>query len=235
MGRIDWFFEHEANFFETRLHRLVVEIYRLAKEQLDLVYEKELDESKLDPTLSEDPDAQYGYENYLRGERLSQERALATMALAMLGSLVDSFLDEARLRLDATTFPIEGTYPGKSILLKRVSEYKERFGIDLVGMEGFEGVREVVLARNSCIHNGGHPSTDYMEQTNQRLLEEVDLLMRFFHPTLGAEDRVINFSFQSLKEIVSEISKFADSLHKSLNAVRLEKISRPPLSNGSSN
>jgi hypothetical protein len=233
MGRPDWFFEHEAKFFETRLHRLVVEIYQLAKEQLDRVYEKELDDAKRDPNLAEDPDAQYGYENYLKGERLSQERALATMALAMLGPLVESFLDEARLRLDKQSFPAEKEYPGKSTLLKRVSEYKARFGIDLPSLAGFEAVREVVLARNSCIHNGGHPSADYLEQTKCRLLEEFDAATRIFHPELKDEDRVIGFDLQILEEVVNYISVFAHLLHKSLNMARIEKSSRP--SSGSTN
>jgi hypothetical protein len=99
-----------------------------------------------------------------------------------------------------------------------------------VDLAGFEGVTEVVLARNSCIHNGGHPSPDYLDQTKRRLLEDVDEVSRFLHPNLR-NDCFISFDLQILEKITSEISEFADSLHKSLNTVRLEKTR--PLVDGS--
>jgi hypothetical protein len=174
MGKIDWFFDHEAVYFETRLQKLVLDIFRLATEQLELVYSKEIAEAERHEGL--DPDECAALQDYLRGEQMSQQLALSTMPLTMLASLIEAFLNEARTRLDQSAFPpLENAPPekdeGKSNLLKRrVREYKERFKVDLTSLPGFDAVREVVLARNSCVHNDGHPSSDYLKKTKKRFL-----------------------------------------------------------------
>ena len=82
---------------------------------------------------------------------MEQTEALAAMALALLATLMKDFLKEQKRQMDKTHPPDAKGYPGKSELLRRVSEYKARFNIDLQKIEGFETVREVELARNCCL------------------------------------------------------------------------------------
>jgi hypothetical protein len=67
MGKIDWFFEHEAEYFGARLERLVLEIHRLATTQLEVVYKAEFESAERDGSLEEDELA--SLENYLKGEQ----------------------------------------------------------------------------------------------------------------------------------------------------------------------
>lgn len=218
MAKIDWFFEHESEHFVGRLDRLVLEIHRLATEQLRAVYTAESEGAAKD--LGEDDLP--SYENFLEREHRDQRRALSTMALTMLASLLESFLDEARTRLDPAVFPAAKKYPGDGVLLKRVSEFKARFLIDLTTLPGFDVVQEVVLARNSCVHEEGHPSEDYLSQTQHRFLEELDVF-QMLNPKLKDSDRFICCEVNSLKDAVAEVSKFAVALHAALNDVRNRK------------
>jgi hypothetical protein len=223
MPKIDWFFEHEAEHFGARLQSLVLEIHRLAATQLEVVYKAELESAGSDGSLEEDELA--SLENYLKGEQDSQQGALSTMALTMLASLIESFLDEARTRLDVGTFPAQKTYPGEGVLLKRVSEFRQRFGINLTSLRCFDSVREVVLARNSCVHKGGHPSADYLEQTSHRFLEEIGGF-QLLHRRFRDEDRLIRCSVETLREVVAEVSQFATGLHAALNEIRRQELSK---------
>jgi hypothetical protein len=223
MQKIDWFFEHEAGYFGARLERLVLEIHRLASTQLEVVYKAELDSAEKDSSLEEDDLA--SLENYLKGEQDSQQGALSTMALTMLASLIEGFLDEARRRLDFGTFPAEKTYPGRGKLSKRVSEFRERFRIDLTSLRGFDSVREVVLARNSCVHNDAHPSADYLEQTSHRFLEGLGGF-QLLHRRFRDEDRLIRCNVETLREVVGEVSQFATGLHTALNEIRGQELSK---------
>jgi len=72
------------------------------------------------------------------------------------------------------THPVEAKgHRGKSELLRLVTGYNAPFNIDLDKIEGFEMVREVDLARNYCLHNGGAPTEDYMTLTKQQLLDKM--------------------------------------------------------------
>jgi hypothetical protein len=217
MPNIDWFFDHESEYFKGRLQKLVLQIHQLASEQLTAVYEAESEEAAREGSL--DGHDLYRYREYLEQEHVSQQRALSTMALTMLASLTESFLDEARTRLDQELFPSAKKYSGDGVLLRRVKEYKDRFGIDLTILPGFDTVQEVVLARNSCVHHDGHPSDDYLKQTRHRFLEEVsvfDQLNRDFKN----EERFIRCDSEMLQQVVEEISGFAMALHEALNACR---------------
>lgn len=223
MGRIDWFFEHEAEYFQGRLHKLVLEIHKFATEQLEKVYNAEFDDSAKDGSLEESDLS--SYRDYLEGEHASQQRALSTMALTMSASLIEGFLDEARTRLDLGAFPAQTTYPGDGKLLKRVSEFRERFGINLTTLPGFNSVREIVLARNSCVHQDGHPSADYLAQTQRRFLGEIGVF-QFLNPKFKDEDRFIQCNVATLGEVVAEVSQFAAALHTALNEVRSKELSK---------
>ena len=62
-----------------------------------------------------------------------QTQALATMALTLMASANKSFLDHLK-RLFASTHPPKSPYPGKSQLLKQITEYVARFGVDLLNV-----------------------------------------------------------------------------------------------------
>jgi hypothetical protein len=230
MGRIDWFFEHEAEYFATRLQKLVLELHEFAGERLDGVYSKEIEEAERDEALDADNCADY--QRYLRREQIEQQRALSTMALTMLASLIESFLDEARTRLDQNAFPSAKTYRGKSKLLRRITEYEERFRIDLTSLPGFDALREVVLARNSCVHENGHPSADYLAQTQHRFLEEVGVFQSLDR-NFKDEDRFIRCNVEILRGVAAEVSEFAMALHTALNAVRGKHRSKDQASDAS--
>ena len=80
MTKIDWFFKHESEHFIGRLEKLVIEIHRLATEQLRAVCAAESEDAAKD--LGEDYFP--GYEKFLEAEHRDQQRALSTMALTML-------------------------------------------------------------------------------------------------------------------------------------------------------
>jgi hypothetical protein len=220
MVKIDWFFEHKSEHFVGRLEKLVVEIHRLATEQLSAVYAAESEDAAKDLGDNDLP----SYEKFLEGEHRDQRRALSTMALTMLASLLESFLDEARTRLDTVAFPTAKKYPGKSELLRRVNEFKARFQIDLKRLPGFDMVQEVVLARNSSVHRNAHPSKDYLRKTKRRFLEELDMF-QILTPKLKDEDRFICCDVKTLKQAVEEVSKFAVALHAALNSARTRELS----------
>lgn len=78
MGKIDWFFAHEADYFEGRLQKLVIEIHRFATEQLEVVYKQEFNTAAQEGQLEDHQ--LFSYQDYLEGEQAAQQRALATMA-----------------------------------------------------------------------------------------------------------------------------------------------------------
>jgi hypothetical protein len=71
-------------------------------------------------------------------------------------------------------------------------------------------VREVELARNSCLHHEGVPNEDYLSQTKKRLLDERGNL---------------NVTPQQLDSLIDGLSRFADVLNKTMKGVR--KIAEP--------
>jgi hypothetical protein len=168
-------FQFEATMFGEYLQHLVVAIYEFALQELDRVYKndfKEIDNEINSATAARDESRQeelMQYEDYLESQREEQIRALATMALAMAGTLTESFLNEARTRLIKTHPRTKEKYPGDGWLGRRVTEYAERFNVDLTRITGFPTIREVILGRNSCLHDEARrPSEDYMTQQDRQ-------------------------------------------------------------------
>src|SRR5215471_6745572 len=122
MVKLDMFELAPTTQFTEGLQKLVVMIYNNAVQQLETFYANEL--KNIDPRLqavTEDLErAGYGLsaEHSLLKEKEEQLRALATMALAMLATLIDSFLDEARTVMAKTHPPTNKRYAGKSVLMR---------------------------------------------------------------------------------------------------------------------
>ena len=133
-----------------------------------------------------------------------QTQALATMALTLTASSNKSFLDQMK-RLFASTHPADSQYSGKSQLLKQITEYKARFGVDLEKVRHFSTIREVELARHCCIHDDGRLSADYRGQELQRLVG-----------THG----YIDLTPEMLASILSEIDEFAHAISVEKRKVR---------------
>jgi hypothetical protein len=220
---IDWL-DFELNEYQESLRLRVREAYVAAYTVLEKAHKKGVDE------LSQDLEKATGSEDFdfipqaiqfeeLRWEQ--QTEALAAMALALLASLTEAFLDEQKGRqLDKTYPPAAEGYKGKSELLRNVSEYKERFKIDLEAVEMFETVREVVLARNCCLHNGCTPNDDYLRQTKQRLVREKG-------GNIGTEPKQLDL-------LIKELSEFSDALNKKMRELRLtaNAAEKPALEEG---
>jgi hypothetical protein len=214
---IDWL-DFELREYQESLHNRVHEAYHAAHKVLDDAYrvgkkklEAELGEKDRPDDDEREWDAQLiDYEDY---RWLDQQEALAAMALALLASLTKSFLDEQKGRsLNKSHPPDPKGYggKGKSQLLKQIDEYKARFGVDLERLECFETVREVELARNSCLHNEGTPTEDYLKFTQKRLLDE-----------RGS----INVTPKQLDTMIDELSRFGDWLNKAMREV--SKAAKP--------
>jgi hypothetical protein len=145
--------------------------------------------------------------SYLNDEQYrwrEQTQALATMALTLTVSANKSFLDQMK-KLFASTHPADLQYSGKSQLLKQITEYTARFGVDLEEVKHFSTIREVELARNCCVHDDGLLSTDYLGQTGQR-----------FAGTNG----YIDLTPELLTSILSEIYEFAQGVSVEMKKVR---------------
>jgi hypothetical protein len=202
----DWL-DFELGEYKDSLSHRVREAYMAAH----LVLKKAHDEGreKLEQQQKEAPNEDdfdltsqiIGYED-LRW--MEQTEALAAMALALLASLTKTFLDEQKRRMEKTHPPDPKGYKGKG-LIRQVAEYKARFNIDLEGIEGFETVREVELARNCCLHNGGTPTEDYQTQTKQRLLDEMVIM---------------NLKPEQLDLLIKELGQFIDSVSNQMRGVR---------------
>lgn len=201
-------FQLEAKFFKDSLVSLVEKIYNSAIQELDAFYAKAFADLQAAATRDQAPDWAWYYKCALESEKEEQVRALATMALAMLGALMESFLNQAKARMYRTHPPTKKRYPGKSKLHRQIAEYKERFGIDTTTINGFAAVQQVILARNSCLHKNCVPEKDYLEQTDGKLLDD---------------DKKINLTPEQLRQFVVEISEFADDLYKSLDNARALK------------
>lgn len=197
-----------ARSIDTALNDLVRESYLAAYSVLEKTYrarkERYEDEIKSAETEAESENAsqQLMYADHRWSE---QTQALTAMILGLLASENKSFLDELKRMFNIVRPPDPKGYPGKSQLQRQITEYGSRFGIDLEKINAFETVREVGLARDCCVHNDGVPTTEYREQTRQRVI--------------GFDGR-IDITPQLLDELILEISRFSRDLSVQLKTVR---------------
>lgn len=205
---VDWL-DFELGDYQDSLHHRVHQAYNAAYQVLEEAYQKA--KKKLEEDLKKSKDEEdlslnsqiIDYEDY---RWIDQQEALAAMALTLLASLTKSFLNEQKGRsLDKTHPPKQGRYAGSSELQRRITEYRERFGVDIEGIECFETVREVELARDCCVHEEGTPSDDYLNKTQKRLLDE---------------GKKISITPKQLDTFIEELSRFGEALNKVMKEIR---------------
>jgi aromatic ring-opening dioxygenase LigB subunit len=203
-------FKFEGQMFQDSLNHRVREAYLAAYSVLEKANgERQEELYKQLNSITEDVDGEQralteeviGYEEI---RWLEQREALAAMAIALLASLNKSFLD-AQKRMLNKTHPLEKDYKGKRHLFRQIAEYNDRFKIDLTTVEGFETVREIELARNCCLHEGGSPDENYKTQTKQRFLDA---------------HGIINLTPEQLDSIIGELSQFGKTLTARMSDVR---------------
>jgi hypothetical protein len=161
---VDWI-ALDANIFGQTLDGTVIAIHSAAYQALTSALEKQReglkDWSESDTGISEGQ-----YEDYITEGYMIQVGALTTVSLTLMESQFHSFL-KANTAFLERHFPRRKEPCGrKSWLLWTIAEYRERYGIEIEGLPGFETCREVVLARNSCVHAECEPNDDYMKQTD---------------------------------------------------------------------
>lgn len=197
-------FKFEGQMFQDSLNHRVREAYLAAYSVLEKAYgERQEELYKQLNSITEDVDGEQralttevmGYEET---RWLEQRQALAAMAIALLASLNKSFLDAQKRMLNKTHPADPKKYQGKGIK-KQVAEYRARFNIDLIKIDGFETVQEVALARNCCLHEGGSPDENYKTHTAQR-------------ERLLDGNGIINLTPDQLDLLIGELSQFGKSL-----------------------
>ena len=169
----DWL-KYEAEQFQGSLNHRIREAHRAAYAVLRKAHEEATEELQAELNSATDDESRELTSQVIDYEELRwiwQTEALAAMALTLLASRTESFLNEHWHRFDKTHPPDSERSKRGSKLLKMVRKYRTRFNVDLETICGFETVREVVLARNCCVHNGNSPDKDYKTQsTTKRLL-----------------------------------------------------------------
>jgi len=197
-------FQFEGQMFQDSLNHRVREAYLAAYLVLEKAYGQRQEELyKQLNSITEDVDGEQralttegiGYEET---RWLEQRQALAAMAIALLASLNKSFLDTQKRMLNKTHPADPKKYQGKGIK-KQVAEYSARFNIDLITIDGFDTVQEVVLARNCCLHEGGSPDENYKTHTAQR-------------ERLLDANGIINLTPGQLDLLIGKLSQFGKSL-----------------------
>jgi hypothetical protein len=134
-----------------------------------------------------------------------QNEALAAMALTMIASLNKSFLDGIK-RLFENSCPSDPKgCQAPSQLERRIVEYRSRFGIDLQTIPSLDTIREIELARNCCVHEGGKLTNDYVKQTRKRM---------------AGENGYISMTQALLDQLLLEIADFSRTLCKQMKLIR---------------
>jgi hypothetical protein len=192
----------EADTFGQTLERTVIAIYSAAYEALTSSLEKQRE--GLEGWSESDTGVSKGqYEDYITEEWMIQVRALATMTFTLMETQLQGFL-KANGAFLARHFPKDKEqYGNKSWLLRVIAEYRERYGIDIEGLPGFEPCREVVLARNSCVHAECVPKDDYMRQTARRFVGDDGLLVLSQETLIHATDNLKIFA-SALAEVTRD-------------------------------
>jgi len=208
--KFDWLF-HEATLFREDLQG-AARIHSAAYETLTRAHDDHLKQLESDrSTFAGDPQDLAQYKDWLEYERAEQTDALAAMYLSLVASMLEGFLDRAKKPLDRV-HPASSNYQGASKLAKRISEYRQRFGIELESLPQFATVREIILARNACVHNDSAPTEDYNAQTRRRYVDQRGK---------------INLTPDQIEQSAAELAEFAEALTDQLCRVRDE--AKPPL------
>jgi hypothetical protein len=140
-----------------------------------------------------------------------RERLVGWLTLVDLVMLVELKLHTLKSYFDKSHPPNKGGYKGKSALSRLAVEYEKRFGIKLDDNQEFGLVKELVLARNAVMHNGGKPTNEY------RTGRFVGKFRSWKHRD---KQDVIVFSNQDFKDSLGTLKQFMDWLVRELMVLR---------------
>ncbi|PSH02746.1 MAG: hypothetical protein CXZ00_15875 [Acidobacteria bacterium] len=184
-----WFAEQEAKKLDTTIKPIFHSAYKQLSDANVIAARDAREAAELaEPDRSK-------YLDWLAEEWREQRGALAAMTFALLWRAVKAHL-KSIVNCLGCRFPLQSPLTG-SELDKLVAEYRSRFGVRLEELPHFATVREIVLARNSSLHNEGQPSADYINQTEHRCLDEVGHL---------------NLTPELLEGLVEELKQFTAAL-----------------------
>jgi hypothetical protein len=111
------------------------------------------------------------YEDAIRKEWMVQIRALTTMTFSLLATQLLGFIKTTNGAFLARHYqPCKTGKKENSEFLQIAAEYRECYGIEFNDLPGVETCREVLLARNACIHCDCAPSVDYITKTARLFL-----------------------------------------------------------------
>jgi hypothetical protein len=162
---------YEAQLFGQMLDQTVIHIHSDAFNALATGFEKQ-NEGVAEWSEEDSGISKGRYEDFIRNDWMVQIRALTTMTFALLATQLLGFIKTTnRAFLQRHYQPCKTGKKGKnSEFLQMAAEYRECYGIEFNDLPGVETCREVVLARNACIHSDCAPSEDYMRQTARQFL-----------------------------------------------------------------
>jgi hypothetical protein len=184
---------YEAQIFGQTLDQTVIRIHSDAFGALASAFEKQ--NEAVEQWSEEDTGISNGQlETYIREEWMVQVRALTTMTLTLIETQLHGFLKTNGAFLARYLQRDKERYGAKAWFLRVIAEYEERYGIKLEGVPGFETCREVVLARNACVHEECRPTEDYMQQTARRFLGDDGLLVLNRETLIHATDNLKSFA-----------------------------------------
>jgi hypothetical protein len=169
---------YEAGIFSRTLDQTVTHIHSEAFGGLMSAFEKQSE--RVEGWLEEETGVSKGqFEDHIREEWMVQVRALTTMTFALMATQLLSFVKTTNRAFLMRHFQRREARYGKSKdgeFSRLAAEYRECYGIELDDLPGAETCREIVLARNACIHGQCAPSDEYLQQTARRFLGDDGLL-----------------------------------------------------------
>jgi hypothetical protein len=169
---------YEAGVFSQTLDQTVTHIHSEALGGLRSAFEKQRE--RVEEWLEEDTGITKGrLEDHITEEWMVQVRALTTMTFALMATQLLTFIKTTNRTFLARHFQRHKRRYGKSEdgeFSRLAAEYRECYGIELDDLPGVETCREIVLARNACIHGECAPSDDYLQLTARRFLGDDGLL-----------------------------------------------------------
>jgi hypothetical protein len=204
----------EASDFRMDLDELVVPLHETARKGLAPLHKERVRRATEDLLATgQEQDAQQasqleGWEEERAEERY---RILGCLMISYLVLMLMAKLRDLKSHFDKSR-PPDARYEGKSHLDRLVNEYKQRLGVDLEASPiDFGRVRELVLARNSVMHNDGWPDEEYKAHfPEQRYIDDIG--------KINVSDQHFAEDLDHLKKFVGWLVNQLTPLHKAAGA-----------------
>ena len=161
---------YEVQLFGQTLDQTVIHIHSNAFDALATGFERQSE--GVAEWSEEDSGISKGqYEDFIRKEWMVQIRALTTMTFSLLATQLLGFIKTTNGAFLARHYqPCKTGKKETSEFLRIAAEYRECYGIEFNDLPGIETCREVVLARNACIHSDCALSDASMRRTARQFV-----------------------------------------------------------------